>query len=307
MVDPDPSWISREVLETLEAEGTDAHRLCSGNGGWVERFGRDMLVSWRDARFRDAMRAELSAWAGGAGLAFDRIFERELPRQAEARSAPALFAGDGSLSAETIAIERGMRFSIDFTAGYSVGLFPDQRCNRALVREWRPANTLNLFAYTCSFSVAAALGGGRVTSVDLSRKSLDRGRRNFAENGLDPDAHEFITGDVLRVLPRLERRAAVFDCVILDPPTFSRGEGGKTFRVERDMAYLALSALSVVSPRGRLFLSTNCTKMADADLRAAARYALKASRRGADLRHESPPPDVPPAEAAKTLWILLKE
>ena len=307
MVDPDPLWISCEVLGALGAEGTDAHRLCSGRGGWVERFGRDMLVSWRDPRFRDAMRVELAAWAASAGLAFDRIFERELPRQADARSAPKLFAGDGSLSPGTIAAERGMRFSIDFTAGYSVGLFPDQRCNRALVRAWRPAKTLNLFAYTCSFSVAAALGGGHVTSVDLSRKSLDRGRRNFSENGLDPDAHEFIAGDVLRVLPRLGRRAAVFDCVILDPPTFSRGEGGKTFRVEHDMAYLALSALSVVSPRGRLLLATNCTKMADADLRAAARYALKASSRGADLHHEPPPPDVPTSQAARTLWILLKE
>lgn len=307
MDDRAPHWISPEVLGAIGAEGTDAHRVCSGHGGWVERFGRDLLVSWRDATFRDMMRAALAGWAADSGLAIGRIFERELPRHAEARSAPTLFAGDRSLSAEAIAMERGMRFAIDFSAGYSVGLFPDQRCNRALVREWRPARTLNLFAYTCSFSVAAALGGGHATSVDLSRRSLDRGRMNFLENGIDPTAHAFIAGDVLRLLPRLERRRETFDCVILDPPTFSRGEGGKTFRVERDLAYLALSALSLVAPRGRLLLATNCAKMADADLAAAARYALKAARRGADLHRETPPPDIPPDQGAKTLWLLTKE
>lgn len=307
MRDPTPEWISSEILVSLESEGTDAHRVCSSRGGWVERFGRDLLVSWRDADFRAAMREGLATWAGGAGIAFDRIFERALPRQAESRSAPVLFRGDASLPPEGIASERGMRFSVDFSAGYSVGLFPDQRHNRALVREWRPANTLNLFAYTCAFSVAGALGGGRATSVDLSRRSLDRGRRNFAENGLDAAAHEFIVGDVLRVLPRLERRGTSFDCIIVDPPTFSRGERGKAFRVENGMADLALAAMSVLSARGRLLLATNCAKMSEGDLYAAARYAIRASRRAADLHREPPPPDFPPDQAAKTLWLLAKD
>ncbi len=307
MRDRTPEWVSPEILASLDAEGTDAHRVCSSVGGWAERFGRDFLVSWRDAAFRDAMRAGLGAWAKGAGLALDRIFERELPRRAEARSSPTLFQGDAAMPAEGVATERGMRFLIDFAGGYSVGLFPDQRGNRALVRQWRPAKTLNLFAYTCSFSVAAALGGGHATSVDLSRKSLERGRGNFSANGLDPGAHAFIAADALRLLPRMERRDERYDCVIVDPPTFSRGEGGRAFRVERDMADLALAALRLVGTRGRLLLATNCGTMDEADLRAAARYALKATRRGADMHAEPPPPDVPPEEAAKTLWILAKD
>lgn len=307
MRDPKPEWISPEILESLEAEGTDAHRLCSSRGGWAERFGRDLLVSWRDPVFRDAMREGLATWAAEAGLAVDRIFERELPRRSEARAAPKLLSGDASLPPEGIATERGMRFIVDFAAGYSVGLFPDQRCNRALVRDWRPAKTLNLFAYTCSFSVAAAIGSGHTTSADLSRKSLDRGRRNFAENGLDPAAHAFIAGDVLRLLPRLERRGETFDCIIADPPTFSRGEKGKAFRVERDMGDLALAAMSILGPRGRLLLSTNCATLSEGELHAAARYAVRASRRAADLHREPPPPDIPPGQAAKTLWILAKD
>ncbi|HPA21153.1 MAG TPA: class I SAM-dependent methyltransferase [Verrucomicrobiae bacterium] len=307
MSDPAPSWISPELIGVLEAEGTDAHRLCSGRGGWTERFGRDALVSWWDAGFRDAMRAGLADWARRSGLGIERIFERELPRQPEARATPVLLKGDAARPLESVVLERGVRSVVDFSAGYSVGLFLDQRCNRALVRHWCPRRTLNLFAYTCSFSVAAALGGGSTTSVDLSRRSLDRGRQNFSLNGLDPAAHTFIAADVLRVLPRLARQNQRFDCLIVDPPTFSRGERGKTFRVVRDLADLALAAMSLADTKGRIMLSTNSAKMTEADVYAAARYALKASRRGADLHREPPPPDVPAEQAAKTLWILLKD
>lgn len=307
MTAPPENWIPRALLDTLSAESTDAHRLFSGHGGWVERFGADALVSWRAAPLRDRICAELGGWARAEGLRIDRIFERELPRQPEARSTPTLASGDPALPLETVVLERATRFRLDFSAGYSVGLFPDQRANRALLRQCRPRRLLNLFAYTCAFSVAAALEGARTTSADLSRKSLDRGRRNFEENGLDPGAHRFFADDVLRLLPRLARQNEKFDAIILDPPTFSRGEGGKAFRVERDLPDLALAALDLLEPRGRLLLSTNCARMEEKDLRAAARYALKAARRAAELHSEPPPPDFPPGHGARTLWMMLKD
>jgi 23S rRNA (cytosine1962-C5)-methyltransferase len=78
---------------------------------------------------------------------------------------------------------------------------------------------LNTFAYTCAFSVCAALGGAKTTSLDLSRKYLDWGRRNFELNGLDPAAHDFIFGDCFEWMRRLVKKGRLFDAVLLDPPT----------------------------------------------------------------------------------------
>jgi len=301
------SWVTADVVRSFETENTTAHRICSHPSGWIERLGRDMLISWRNTIFRDAGLAGVRSWAADCVVAVDRIFARELPRRPEDRSRPVLVDGPADGPLQTVVLERGMRFLVDFSAGYSTGVFLDQRRNRELVQEWAPRRTLNLFAYTCTFSVCAALGGGITTSIDLSRKSLDRGRQNFSENGLDPAAHKFVAGDVLRILPRLARDGRMFDCVIVDPPTFSRGAGGRPFRVADDFSDLALAALAVTARGGRVLLSTNSAKMASAGVAAAARYALRASRRSAELRSEAPPPDIPEHDAAKTLWLLLKD
>ena len=102
--------------------------------------------------------------------------------------------------------EEGLCYEIDFLAGYSCGLFLDQRANRRWLRTSNVKNMLNIFSYTCSFSVVAAVGGARTLSIDLSRSALERGRRNFALNGLSLEGRRFIADDVFDVLPRLARR-----------------------------------------------------------------------------------------------------
>lgn len=82
--------------------------------------------------------------------------------------------------------ERGLRFAIRPYDGFSVGLFLDQRDNRSFLRSIAGGKSvLNLFAYTCGFSVAAAAGGATCTaSVDVSGVNLERGRENFALNNM---------------------------------------------------------------------------------------------------------------------------
>ena len=84
------------------------------------------------------------------------------------------------------------------------------------------------------WSPTGARAGARTTSVDLSKKYLEWGRRNFALNGLDPAPHDFLYGDVFDWLRRLGKKERRFDVIILDPPTFSRSKSGEVFRVERD-------------------------------------------------------------------------
>jgi 23S rRNA (cytosine1962-C5)-methyltransferase len=203
-------------------------------------------------------------------------------------------------------MERGLRFEIDFSVGYSVGLFIDQRENRSFIRKSAPKRMLNCFAYTCSFSVAAAIAGANTVSVDLSQKSLERGRGNFVLNNLPAKGHHFIADDVFEVLPRLSRKGEKFDSIVLDPPTFSRSHRGKTFQIESDFEGLVMVALEVADRDCRILLSTNCAALDGRALEVMARYCLKASRRAGSFHAEPRPVEFPPYSGASTMWLTLR-
>src|SRR5450755_1906588 len=215
-------WIDTAMVKAFAAEQTDAYRLCTFDDGWVERYGGDVLVSYKTEVARERLTTELYLWALNNEFKFMRVFARFLPKQNAKRVAPKLVVGDAQSNLQTIASERMLRYGIDFESGYSAGLFVDQRENRSFVRHGKPKMLLNCFAYTCAFSVAGATVGAKTVNVDLSKKSLARGRENLALNSVHTDGHRFIAEDVMEFLPRLARKNEKFDCIILDPPTFSR-------------------------------------------------------------------------------------
>ena len=300
------TWINKALIRDFEAEETDAYRLCTIANGCVERFGQDILVSFKDQAGRERLTTEFFLWAEAMDFNTQRIFERFLPKRNEEREAPKLILGDSQRSSRTIAMERGLRYEIDFSSGYSVGLFVDQRENRSFVRKDKPERVLNCFAYTCSFSVAAAIAGARTISVDLSQKSLERGRQNFALNNLPAIGHRFIADDVFEVLPRLARKGEKFDLIVLDPPTFSRSHRGKTFKVQSDFEFLLREALEVAGRGARILLSTNCVKMNERALEVMARFCLKASRRAGTFHSEPRPRDFPRGSGANSIWLTLR-
>ena len=105
--------------------------------------------------------------------------------------------------------------------------------------------------------MAAARAGARTTSLDLSKKYLEWGKRNFALNNLDPTPHDFIYGDAFNWLKRLAKMGRRFDVVILDPPTFSQSKESGVFRAEKDYGKLVAAALPLIKAGGVLFASTN--------------------------------------------------
>src|SRR5213075_230619 len=107
---------------------------------------------------------------------------------------------------------------------------------------------LNTFAYTCGFSVCAAKAGAHTTSVDLSRKYLEWGKRNFALNGLNASHHDFIAGDVFDWLRRLAKKQRQFELIALDPPTFSRSKHHGVFQAEKHFGELVTAALPLLKP-----------------------------------------------------------
>lgn len=157
--------------------------------------------------------------------------------------------------------------------GFSTGLFLDQRENRAFVsravanmRRVRGGvvTVLNTFAYTCAFSVAAAKGGAVTTSVDVSGRYLDWGRRNFAHNGLDVGAHRFAKMDTFEFLEYAKRKTLRYDLIVLDPPSFASGSKRKGIRPwssVADYARLVTAASGVLTRQGMIVASTNTQEL----------------------------------------------
>ena len=143
-------------------------------------------------------------------------------------------------------------------------------------------------------------------NIDLSKKSLARGRENFALNDLPTIEHRFIADDVRAVLPRLVRKDEKFDVIILDPPTFSRSPGGKRFQVEHDFENLLIDAFELAERDSHVLLSTNCSTLRERALEVMARYCLKAARRAATIHRPLPLVDFPPGAGASSIWLALR-
>jgi 23S rRNA (cytosine1962-C5)-methyltransferase len=179
--------------------------------------------------------------------------------------------------------ENGVQFLVSLEQGAKTGLYLDMRDNRRNVQRYSAgAAVLNAFAYTASFSVYAAIGGARKTvNIDLSRKANEWGKKNFALNGIDPATHLFIADDVFEVMKRCQKRGDLFDMVILDPPTFSKGIK-KAYRAQKDYGQLCASAMRLLSPQGILACALNSQELSerwfDERLREAGRIAKKRIR-----------------------------
>jgi len=308
----------------IEPEITNAFRLIhSASDGWpgwfVEKLG-DFLLSQSESPLSARQNDELSRLAGifSTRGAYHKILSRQVRRSTTTESSPQLVFGQASPERFEI-LENGVRFELSFSEGYSIGLFLDQRDNRHRFLNGHIAagfpqlptpnsQLLNCFAYTCGFSLAAAKAGARTTSLDLSKKYLEWGKRNFALNGLDPAAHDFIYGDTFDWLRRLTKKDRVFDAVVLDPPTFSQSKEHGTFRAEKDYGKLVTAALPVLKPGGILFASTNATDWPPEEFLANVEAAVHAAKRKVLQRHYVPqPPDFPISRSEpaylKTMWI----
>jgi len=160
--------------------------------------------------------------------------------------------------AQTVVRENTLHFGVDLNDGLNSGLFLDMRRNRQMVAGYtKGVKVLNCFAYTCSFGVyVRASGASGVINVDISRKSLTRGRENYELNQLSYGENEFVQADALTYMKRAFKKNKRFGCVILDPPSFARYDG-KIFSVKKDLAVLIDAAMSVLEPGGVLLVATN--------------------------------------------------
>ena len=320
-----PRALQRQAI--IDPDTTNAFRLVHGAadrepGLYVDRLGDYLFVQGaRPLSSEQASAVEQNARASGCQGAALRLLDRQVRRRAPA-SASAQPLWGGMPSGPFTVRENGVLFEISFQEGYSTGLFLDQRDNRRRLLtghiapdfeistegKLSPCTVLNTFAYTCGFSVCAALSGAHTTSLDLSRNYLDWGKRNFALNGLDGARHDFIRGDVFDWLKRWAKKERKFDLIILDPPTFSQSRESGVFRADKDYPRLIRDALGVLAPDGILFASTNAEGWAPRAFVSAVLKAVADCGRRVSQSHYAPqPPDFPISRAEpahlKTVWL----
>lgn len=312
----------------INQQPTTAFRLCHGAGdgwpGWyVDRFG-PYLLAQSSQPLRPAQTAALILLVEQKGLkgAYEKRLLASTQGLAGQALSPKLISGPPAPERFKVQ-ENGLSFEINFSEGYSVGLFLDQRDNRRRLlsrhiaagfplfetepRSARP-EVLNTFAYTCGFSVCAAKAGARATSLDLSKRYLDWGKDNFKANQLDPAEHDFIFGDVFDWLKRFGRKGRFFDVILLDPPTFSRSKNFGVFRAEQNYPQLVRASLPLLKPRGVLFASSNSARWTPEAFLEAVKAPIRAAKREIIREQYFPqPPDFPISREEpaylKTAWM----
>ena len=153
------------------------------------------------------------------------------------------------------------KFLVNFTDYLDTGLFLDHRLTRQMLHDMaRDKRVLNLFAYTGTATVYAALGGAQTTTtVDMSNTYLEWAQRNLELNGIDDNDHEFIQADILQLLSEPTSRR--FDLIFLDPPSFSRSKRMQgTLDIQRDHVELLHDVAKLLAPDGIIVFSNNFRK-----------------------------------------------
>lgn len=315
------------IREALFVPGeTDAYCVTHGAAdGWpkwrVERLG-EHLLSKSDASLTEPQRKQLELILSGMSgrSAHHQLITRQVQRSAPGETSPRRVLGEAAPERFHIR-ENGVAFELSLNEGNSVGLFLDQRDNRRRFltghvganfplfnKSAAGTEVLNAFAYTCAFSVCAALAGSRTTSLDLSKKNLDWGRSNFILNGLDPVQHDYIYGDTMDWMRRLAKKHREYAVVVLDPPTFSQSKESGVFRAEKDLGRLVAAAIPLLQRGGVLLASTNAATLRPEEFIEMVMEGIgRSGRKVIQQLYVPQPPDYPisreePAHL-KTLWL----
>ncbi len=301
MSDPSAQQLLDRLRRNLErADGPDCRRLWHGRGNLLPDWNW-LTVDWYPpvlhlVSYRPATIEHLQPVLDGLRCALEPaamlLQRRDLPETPHQLL-------EGTLPTEVDAVEQGLRYRLDFSHGRNIGFFPDMATGRTLVRQRAEGRKiLNLFAYTCAFSVAALAGGAaQVVNVDMSRSALERGRFNHRLNQLDVRRASFLPHDVLRSFGKL-KRLGPFDLVILDPPDTQ----GSSFRPERDWPKLLRRLPELLRPGGEVLACMAVPRLGLSFLeQTVAEHAPFLQRR----EHHTAGPDFPETDPDKGLHLNL--
>ena len=308
-------WPLQPLLDTIATldRPTEAGRLFHGRGGLhpgCEHLALDayppawLLTSFLPLDAADIARIGAALAERWQQVAPDAPLCWVLQLRHGGRTETRLMAGE--LPEPHRVTEDGAFYEVHLLRGQNHGLFLDMAAGRRWVTAWATAHpggrVLNLFAYTCAFSVAARRGGAaEVVNVDMAAGALAIGRRNHAHNGIAGGA-AFLAHDIFNSWGKLTR-SGPWDLVIADPPSFQKG----SFVATKDTPRLLRRLPALLAPGGHALLCLNAPELDTTFLREA----LAAEAPGLQVVERLPNPpafaDVAPERALKVLVVRAPE
>jgi len=204
----------------------------------------------------------------------------------------------GQMPERWLAARGPLRFLLNPLTQQNVGYFLDMEPGRQWLETAAAGKrVLNLFAYTCAFSVVAvAAGATRVVNVDMSKKALAQGRENHHLNGLDKHRSAFLPEQILKSWSRI-RRQGPYDIVIFDPPSFQRG----SFVASKDYAKLVRRLPELMPAGGSVLACLNAPELASDFLHQCFAEHCPEARFIARLPNSVDFPDTDPEQRLKLL------
>ena len=291
-----------DAIATMDRP-TDAQRLFHGRGGLhpgCEHWTLDAYPPvWVLTSFAPVTEADLATvgealqtrWAQIApGEPLNWVFQS----RAEARSETRLMAG--SVPEPHVVTEDGARYLVHVLRGQNHGLFLDMAEGRRWVRQHAAGQkVLNLFAYTCAFSVAALQGGARqVVNLDMSGGAIAIGQQNHALNGLA--GASFLAHDLFSTWGKVNRLGP-YGLVIVDPPSYQKG----SFVATKDYARVLRRLPDLLRPGGHALLCLNAPELGPEFVQDTMREAAPELVFEQRLPNPSAFADVAPERALKVL------
>jgi len=291
-----------DAIATMDRP-TDAQRLFHGRGGLhpgCEHWTLDAYPPvWVLTSFAPVTEADLATvgealqtrWAQIApGEPLNWVFQS----RAEVRSETRLMAG--SVPDPHVVTEDGARYLVHVLRGQNHGLFLDMAEGRRWVRQHAAGQkVLNLFAYTCAFSVAALQGGARqVVNLDMSGGAIAIGQQNHALNGLA--GASFLAHDLFSTWGKVNRLGP-YGLVIIDPPSYQKG----SFVATKDYARVLRRLPDLLRPGGHALLCLNAPELGPEFVQDTMREAAPELVFEQRLPNPSAFADIAPERALKVL------
>lgn len=258
-----------DAIATM-AMPTDAQRIFHGRGGLhsgCEAWTLDAFPPvWLVTKFGEATAEEQAALTAALQAQHEQIAPGEplnavLQTRREGRSETIVLAGNAP--EPHVVTEDGARYRVNLQRGQNHGLFLDMADGRRWVRAHaKGAKVLNLFAYTCAFSVVALQAGAReVVNIDMAQGALTTGQQNHQLNGI-PGGAKFLAHDLFSSWGKVTRMGP-YDLVIADPPSYQKG----SFVATKDWPRLLRRLPDLLKPGGRALLCLNAPEIPEQFLR----------------------------------------
>ena len=297
-------------LNALVAQPHEARRVLHGRGGMYGADWDHVTLDWYPPVWLwTTFRAEdpaTTAWIVDAVQKFSmrsNITEFNFVHQDRAQNATNLVLR-GCVPQPHVVMEHGNAFTINLMHSQNTGIFLDA----AVARQWAQAasadkRVLNLFAYTCGFSLAALRGhASEVVNVDMSKGALRTGQRNHDLNGLSLNAR-FLGHDVFKTWGKI-KKLGPYDLIICDPPSYQKG----SFVAKKgDYAKVIRRIPSLLEPGGQTLLCLNAPELGTDFLLDLV--AVEAPELQYCCRLENPEtfPAMDPERSLKVLLFQLKD